>query len=100
MKVVWTDEAYRDLDEISEWIAQDNPTAAARFVAELLARGNSLVRFPKRGRVMPEFGDENIRELLHGDYRIVYRIEDKRIEILSISHGAKPINPEDETGGE
>ena len=98
MKVVWTEKALRDLDEIAEWIAQDNPAAAVRFAAELLARGNSLNRLSKRGRIVSDFGDAETRELLHRDYRIVYRIENKTVEILTVFHGAK--EPEDETGGE
>jgi len=50
-----------------------------------------LVRFPRLGRVVPEVQDENIRELMHQHYRIIYRIAGERIEILTIVHGSRDL---------
>ena len=50
-----------------------------------------LLRFPKLGRVVPEAQDENIRELVHKNYRIIYRIAGERIEILTIVHGSRDL---------
>jgi toxin ParE1/3/4 len=50
-----------------------------------------LLQFPKLGRVVPGAQDENIRELICGNYRIVYRIAAERIEILTVVHGSKEL---------
>ena len=75
--------------EIGDYIARDNPAAAARFTGELLERTACLVERPRIGRIVPEFGRADIRELLYGNYRIVYRLLEAEIHILTIFEGHK-----------
>lgn len=84
MKVIWTLEALERLSEIDEYISQDSPGNAARFIELILSRGDSLAEFPKSGRKVPEFDSEDYRELIEGNYRIVYRIKDRTIEIETV----------------
>jgi plasmid stabilization system protein ParE len=49
----------------------------------------NIPQFPKAGRVVPEYGDENIREKIYENYRIVYRIKEDIVEIVTICHAAK-----------
>jgi plasmid stabilization system protein ParE len=89
MKVVWTARARRHLQEIHDHIAQDQPGNAARFVAHLLERGEQIGDQPRSGRIVPEYQRETIREVLEGDYRIVYRIRSQRVDVLTVRHGAR-----------
>ncbi|MBU1626199.1 type II toxin-antitoxin system RelE/ParE family toxin [bacterium] len=66
-KVVWSNESDEDLDSIAEYIAKDSEFYASSFVQEILDAGNSLEMFPERGRIVPELGYSNIRELFIRD---------------------------------
>lgn len=90
-EVVVTSAARRDLRQLREWIAADNPAAAKRFVAALGEQIQRLETLPLRGAVIPEselLGVE-FRHLLHGDYRTIYRVEDARVIVLRVVHGAR-----------
>jgi toxin ParE1/3/4 len=90
-KVVWSNESDEDLDSIAEYIAKDSEFYASSFVQEILDTGNSLEMFPERGRIVPEIGYNNIRELFIKEYRLIYCIEVDRILILSIVHGKRDL---------
>jgi len=95
MKVVWSSEALRMLDEIERFIAQDNPQRAVVFIDRLLEKGDSISSFPKMGRVVPEFSRSDIREILVGNYRIVYRITPSQIVILTVFEGHRSMRTEE-----
>ena len=67
------------------------------FVSKLLGRGDSLDAFPNAGRQLPEVGSTEIREVLEGNYRIVYRIARERIEILTVFEGHRQFPAQDIT---
>jgi plasmid stabilization system protein ParE len=87
VKVVWTKEALSRLAEIENFISQDSPGRAERFLQYLLDRGDSVFENPQIGRVGPEISNPNIREIIARGYRIVYRIQEKVIEILTVFEG-------------
>jgi len=89
MKVLWTPRAIADLKAISRFIAKDNPHVARIFAGKLKRRAESLCRLPMRGRVVPELGRDNIREIIERNYRIAYRIGKDSITILTIFEGHK-----------
>lgn len=95
MKIVWSALAVDRASEIAEYIAQDNPTAAESWVNAVFTRVEQLKKFPQSGRIVPEISNSLFRELIHSNYRIIYRIEERRISILTIRHG-KQILPVDE----
>lgn len=66
---------------------------ARMFAQRMMALVASIPRFPLAGRRVPEYGREDVREKLCGDYRLVYRLKDDAIEIVAITHGAKPLKP-------
>ena len=84
MTLHWSDRAVRDLDSIHAYIASDNPYAARRWVAHLWSEAQQLESSPRIGRVVPELQREEIRELLIGNYRIVYKVGEKKVDILTI----------------
>jgi toxin ParE1/3/4 len=95
MKVSWSPLAIDRVSEIAEYIARDNPEAAKSWVDTVFEKVASLKSYPENGRVVPEINNRAIRELLYGNYRIVYRVDEKRISILTVRHG-KQILPVDE----
>lgn len=84
MKVAWTDQALHRLAAIREHVEQDNPAAALRLLASLVERGDSLSRFSGRGRLVPEHAAKGMRELIDGNFRIVYRVRAGMVEILAV----------------
>jgi toxin ParE1/3/4 len=88
MRIVWSEPASRDLEEIGEYIAKDNPAAARRVVRAVEAAVRRLARFPHSGRPGHR---ENIRELViaRTPYIVPYRVHRDRIEILAVFHGAR-----------
>lgn len=87
MKVVWTEQAWQRLAEIDAFIAKDDPTAASRLVERLIERGDALSEHPDRGRRLPELPESGLRELVVGNYRLVYRRGARNIEVLTVFEG-------------
>jgi plasmid stabilization system protein ParE len=83
-EVVWTEPALANLQAIRDYIKQFNPDAAAKVAAEIIATGNGLVNFPRRGRLVP---GTNIREAINiYPYIIRYRIDGNTEIILRVRH--------------
>ncbi len=87
MKLRWTDRSRRDLIDIGRYIARDKPGAARRWVERLRRRAKAAAKQPLAGRRVPELGHENVREVLVGNYRIVYEIQKREIRILTVFEG-------------
>ena len=88
-EVVWTNPAWDDLAGIAEYIARDSKFYAATFVREAKEAAASLANLAERGQIVPELGDESIRELLVRSYRLVYKVSGKQVFILTLIHGAR-----------
>ena len=90
-KVIITDQAVNDLCEIAEFIATDNPDAAANFCDKLIDHSLKLARFPERGRVVREFNDPLVREVIYRAYRIVYKISPlfREVYVVRFWHSAR-----------
>ena len=79
-----------DLESIGDYIALDSARYAAEFIDSLLNHLHILYDFPKAGRIVPEFDQEDTRELIYGHYRIVYWLRnDELITIIRVIHGSK-----------
>ncbi len=89
MIVEITDQAILHLDAIYAYIAKDSELYAKRLLEKLLRRCSQIEEFPYLGRKVPEFDTEEIREILDGKYRIIYRILPEKIHVLAIIHGAR-----------
>ncbi|MBI2351491.1 MAG: type II toxin-antitoxin system RelE/ParE family toxin [Deltaproteobacteria bacterium] len=74
---------------ILQTIARDSQFYAAAFVKEIKEAAASLANFAERGQIVPEFGDESIRELLVRSYRLVYGVSEKQVLIFTLVHGAQ-----------
>ncbi len=95
MKLSWTKEALLRLQEIEEYISRDNPAAAIEFVDKLISVAETIIYNPKKGRVVPELSLENIREILHKNYRVVYLVKKSSIEILTVFEGHQLLKKEE-----
>ncbi len=87
MKIIWSPLAIDRVTEIADYIAKDKPTAAEKWVETIFSKAEDLTSFPKSGRIVPEINKDQYREIISGNYRIVYRIEKERISILTVRHG-------------
>lgn len=87
MKVLWTKTALYRLREIEEYISRDNAAAAISFTDKLILLSETLSYNPQKGRIVPELSLDNIRELIHKNYRLVYLIRKKSIDILTVFEG-------------
>ena len=87
MKLRWSPRAVQRAEEIATYFAQDKPGAARRRLEAIFTAAETLPESPRRGRVVPEVGRPEIRELLLGNYRLIYRIETASLSILTIRHG-------------
>lgn len=88
MNVDWTLGAISDLTSIYRHIATDSPRYALAVVDRLTRRTRQLATFPLSGGMVPEYQREDIREVLEYSYRIIYRVEDSKISIITVIHGA------------
>ena len=90
-EIGWTEEAQRWLNDIFEYIAADNPPAAARTIEGIYERAQDLRKFPELGSRYAA-SPRNVRILLYGHYRIAYLVKDDgNIDILGVFHGALDI---------
>jgi toxin ParE1/3/4 len=95
MNVIWSPYATERVIVIARRIAENNPAAAERWLNGAFDKTKALADFPSMGRIVPEFSDPDTREIIYGDYRIIYRYDQEKAEILTVRHG-KQLLSEDE----
>ena len=91
VEIIWTELAIEDLESIHAYISKDSKVYADRQVDKIIKRVDQIGNFPKSGRVVPEFNSEFIRELIEGNYRIIYKIHSDNIGIVRIHHAARQL---------
>jgi addiction module RelE/StbE family toxin len=89
VRVSWTPQAADDLEAICLFIARDTPQIAATFADRVVTATDRLECHPRMGRVVPELGLEDLREILVGSYRVIYRVRDDEVHLLTVHHGAR-----------
>lgn len=90
-RLIWTEPALSDLDEIAEYIALDNPDAAKKLVQKVFQKLERLERHPQSGRKPPEIKKTSYREVIVAPCRIFYRIDKKNIYILYVMRGERQL---------
>ena len=95
MKIVWSPLAVERASGIVDYIAQDKSLAADKWIHAVFSKVEQLRSNQEIGRIVPEINERQFRELIYGNYQIIYHIEKKQISILAIRHG-KQILPIDE----
>jgi len=90
VKIVWTKISLEDLKEIYDFIADDSIRYAEITVNKIYQKVQSIKTNPYLARIVPELNEENIREIVSGNYRIIFKIIDiKLVHILRIYHSAR-----------
>ena len=92
-EIRWTIQAANDFETIVKFIASDSNYYAQLFAADIFEIIERLIDFPESGRIVPETHIPEIREILFGNYRIIYRFKKETVEILTIYHGSRILDP-------
>ncbi|MDF7809655.1 type II toxin-antitoxin system RelE/ParE family toxin [Pontiellaceae bacterium B12219] len=95
MKIQWSPLSIDRISEISDYIAQDSPNAAERWVHSIFDRVEQIKDFSKSGQPVPETNRKDIQQLIISNYRIIYRVEPKMISILTVRHCRQILPDED-----
>jgi plasmid stabilization system protein ParE len=100
-KVRLSDEALRQIESIGDYIAQDSPQNALRWVQKIRAKIDGLANFPERHAILytPQQSGREVRQTFYGVYRILYEIHKESVFVLTVRHGARrPIGPAEVQG--
>ena len=90
VEVRWTSQSIEDIGNIAEFISKDSRKYALIQVQDFFEAAEILENFPKSGRIVPELDNKDIRELIVGFYRLIYRIKnDQLVEILTVYHSRR-----------
>jgi plasmid stabilization system protein ParE len=89
VKIVWSENALQDNEQISEFIRKDSSDRAALFVSRLIDATEKLSQYPNSGRVIPEVKKDEYREVIYGAYRIMYKLAAREVLILAVIHSAR-----------
>ncbi|OHD69176.1 MAG: hypothetical protein A2W19_06205 [Spirochaetes bacterium RBG_16_49_21] len=91
-QIKWTEKSVSNLYAIHEFISKDSPIYALRFINSIIKHIKILETQPYSGRIVPEFENISLRELIYKNYRIIYRIiNDNGVEILLVFHGSQEL---------
>ena len=91
-RVIWTEAAWLDLEQIIGYIEKDSAHYAASLAREVRDAARSLARFAERGRRVPELGQPGVREIFVRRYRLVYSLSHETVHILGLIHGARELS--------
>ena len=89
MQIVWSPQSLRDLQAIREYIAKDSERYADLTVARIFSAVERLLQFPHSGRIVPERDEPEIREIIVGRFRVVYRVRDPLLEVTTVFGAAR-----------
>lgn len=95
MKIFWSPLSIERITEIAKFIAEDKPGAAEKWIDSIFLSAEKLIDFPQSGRIVPELDHEEIREIIQGNYRIIYQINSDNIEILTVRHSKQLLSETD-----
>jgi len=91
MKVHWTKTAQAHLAAIHQYISQDSVEYARRMVDRLTRRSEQISAFPYSGRKVPEYEADDLREVIEGPFRLIYRITPEQLDVIAVVHAARDL---------
>ncbi|WP_448245447.1 type II toxin-antitoxin system RelE/ParE family toxin [Thalassotalea agariperforans] len=93
MQIEFTESAFSDLEDLKEYYTEQLvPNVGETFIKEIIAHVETIPHNPEIGRIVPEFQDKNIRELIHKPFRVVYQLGDDTIFIIRIWRSERLLN--------
>jgi toxin ParE1/3/4 len=90
-KIKWTEDGHSSFEDVIQYIAKDSPYYAGVFAEKILASIEKLKDFPESGRIVPEYNNPEIREIIYKSYRIVYKIVEDAIFVVLVVHGSRDL---------
>jgi toxin ParE1/3/4 len=96
LRLRWSERAREDLEAIADFIGQDDPLAARRWIARLQVRARQAAALPTTGRIVPEWNDPRVREVLVRTYRVIYLGQRGAVHVLTVVEGHRRLPPPDE----
>lgn len=87
--------AAEQVRDIASYIALDKLSVAEQWIDKIFDSVEQLIDFPESGRVVPELQINNVRELVQGNYRVIYKILDISISILTVKNYRQKLSPDD-----
>jgi len=90
-KIIWSPKAINELGRICDYIGENSEYYARLFAENVFKRIEQLELFPYSGRIVPEYNQPDLRELIYQNYRVIYQVKTGLIEIVWITHGARLI---------
>jgi len=95
VKIIWTERSVTDLKDIAEYIGKDSVRYAKLTIDKIIDKTSILEKQPLIGRIVPEINDKNIRELIIGNYRIIYEHHKLYVNILTVHHSKRDLKKRD-----
>jgi len=95
MKIIWSPLSVEKIQEIVNYISEDNKVAAIKWAEELFNKIEKVQSFPQMGRKVPEIRRKDIKEIAYGNYRFIYKISDEAIHILTIRSSKQNLKDSD-----
>jgi addiction module RelE/StbE family toxin len=93
--IIWADRAQKDLQEIVQYARQNSLAAARKLAGQISEKTTRLESFPESGRHLPEFPNLPYREIIVGNYRVIYIYKKDTVSILTVRHSKRQIQRED-----
>jgi toxin ParE1/3/4 len=95
MRIVWSLQSLDHLGAIREYVSRDAPVAAQRLIESLYAKADSLAAHPRSSGRVEEDSQGIYRQLPHGNYRVIYRVDEelKVMRIITVIHAARLLDP-------
>lgn len=96
-RIVFAESAIADLEGVRSWYEEQGvPEIGERLLGEIMAHVERLAEFPESGRVVPEFGVAQLREIIHRPFRIVYRLDGEQVRVVRVWRAERRMDvPED-----
>jgi plasmid stabilization system protein ParE len=91
IRIIWSASARADLQAIHAFIARDSRTYARRTIDRIIKATERLRRFPTSGARVAEWDRDDIREIIAGSYRIIYRLQPTQLSIVTVIHAARQL---------
>ena len=88
-RLIWIPQALDDIEAICKFIDRDSNHFAHLFANKIFEIAKTLESFPNAGRIVPESNQESIREILYGNYRIIYRVLDDEVQVVTVHHSSR-----------
>jgi len=94
-EIIWAPRALDDLEALIKYISRNAPVTARRFAQKLVNHVEILADHPLISGLLPEDDTDTYRELIHGNYRLIYRVEEECVFIVAVHHAARLLHVEE-----